>query len=81
MTDPTRFLGAESSPHHPARPPHTGQGERGSVAPLDHAPTCKRRRPPLLAHDLIEAPVYVCPECCASAPAPDTRPTNPKETQ
>ena len=50
---------------------------------LDHAPTCQRRRPPLLAHDLIDAPVYVCPECCATAPADDTRPTrpDPEETQ
>lgn len=41
---------------------------------LDHEPRCDRRGAPLLCHDLLGAPVFICPTCQATAPADDTRP-------
>jgi len=46
---------------------------------LEHAPRCQRTRPPVLiaAWHRTDAPLFQCPSCGATAPAPDTRPTRP----
>lgn len=41
---------------------------------VDHAPGCQRRHVPILVHDLIGAPVFVCVDCCATTPADQEHP-------
>jgi len=49
------------------------------VVGIVHAPRCQRTRPPVLiaAWHRTDAPLFQCPSCGATAPAPDTRPTRP----
>ena len=46
---------------------------------LDHAPGCTRRGAPVLIAGWDAKPLYQCPSCGRTAPAPDQR-ANPERT-
>lgn len=47
---------------------------------IEHSRFCQRRGAPVLIAGWRGAPLYQCPSCGRTAPAPDTRPTRTEET-
>lgn len=75
-----RFGGVGRTRPRARRPPDDEEGPAvtdDTRPQLDHAPACQRRGVPLLCLSWPAAPSLVCPECGRTAPADDTRPTDP----